>query len=287
MKQDDLPLFNPAHEKTPRPADKRRPDRSKRRFGKYIVYVDESGDHGMSSIDPSYPIFVLAFCIFHKEHYGEKVVPALESFKFRHFGHDQIVLHEHEIRKGKGAFRTLRNREAKNEFLNDLTKIVEASKFIMASCVIEKHRLQEIAKTPDNPYHIALMHCVFSLYDFLSEKDEQENLTHVVVERRGAREDKELELEFRRICSGNNPRDVQLPFEILFADKKAMSSGLQLADLVARPVGLHILRPEQSNRSFDALKNKFFCEGGRPKVGVGYDGWGLKIVPPKKSEGSR
>ncbi len=27
----------------------------------YLVFVDESGDHGLTSIEPSYPIFVLAF----------------------------------------------------------------------------------------------------------------------------------------------------------------------------------------------------------------------------------
>jgi hypothetical protein len=128
---------------------------------------------------------------------------------------------------------------------------------------------------------------MLSLYDFLEEQGEEENLPHVVVEKRGAKEDKELELEFRRICDGNNPRGQQMPFEILFSDKKAMSSGLQVADLVARPIGLQILRPEQPNRAFDALKKKFFCEGGRPKVGTGYDGWGLKIEPPIKSEGPR
>ena len=109
----------------------------------------------------------------------------------------------------------------------------------------------------------------------------------MIVERRGVKEDKELELEFRRICDGSNPRGLQMPFKILFSDKKAMSSGLQLADLVARPVGLHVLRPDQPNRAFDALRRKFFCEGGRPKVGERYDGWGLKIVPSRKNEGSR
>ena len=32
-------------------------------FSDYIVYVDESGDHGLK-IAPLYPIFVLAFCVF-------------------------------------------------------------------------------------------------------------------------------------------------------------------------------------------------------------------------------
>jgi hypothetical protein len=288
MEQKDLPLFNQfAEEERPAAATNKTVPSSDRPFGKYIVYVDESGDHSMVSIDKSYPIFVLAFCIFHKRHYGEKVVPALEAFKFKHFGHDQVVLHEHEIRKEKGAFSFFPNRAAKNAFLNDLTTIVEDSNFILASCVIDKQRLRKITETPDNPYHIALMHCIFSLYDFLVEKEEHEQLTHVVVERRGAKEDKELELEFRRICDGNNSRGIQLPFEILFADKKAMSSGLQVADLVARPVGLRILRPEQPNRSFDVLKHKFYCKGGRPKVGEDFDGWGLKIVPSIKSEGPR
>lgn len=287
MKQEDLPLFNDSAEDRPSSSVKKSAERDERPFGKYIVYVDESGDHSMVSIDQSYPIFVLAFCIFHKGHYGEKVVPALEAFKFKHFGHDQVVLHEHEIRKEKGAFNIFPNRAAKNNFLNDLTTIVENSNFILASCVIEKQRLREAAETPDNPYHIALMHCMFSLYDFLVEKREHKHLTHVVVECRGAKEDKELELEFRRICDGNNPRGIQLPFDIRFSDKKAMSSGLQMADLVARPVGLRVLRPEQPNRSFDALKGKFYCKGGRPEVGKDYDGWGLKIVPSIKSEGPR
>ena len=43
-------------------------------FDDYIVYVDESGDHSLTSIDPQYPIFVLAFCLFDKEKYAEKIM---------------------------------------------------------------------------------------------------------------------------------------------------------------------------------------------------------------------
>ena len=51
-----------------------------------------------------------------------------------------------------------------------------------------------------------------------------------------------------------------MPFETLFADKKVMSSGLQLADPVARPIGMDFLQSGQGNRAFDVLKNKFLCE---------------------------
>jgi hypothetical protein len=51
-------------------------------------------------------------------------------------------------------------------------------------------------QTPDNPYHIALKFCLKRLYFFLQEKEQHYLCTHVVVERRGKKEDKELELEF-------------------------------------------------------------------------------------------
>ena len=60
---------------------------------------------------------------------------------------------------------------------------------------------------------------------------------------RGKREDNELELEFRRVCEGANGLGKPLPFDIIFANKKVDSPGLQLADLVARPVGMSVVRP--------------------------------------------
>lgn len=256
-------------------------------FGKYIVYVDESGDHSLQSIDQNYPVFVLAFCVFHKRHYSEAIVPALEKFKFNHFGHDQVVLHENEIRKEKGAFNIFRSKEQKNAFIDELTGIIEFSNFILISCTINKRALIKPSDLEANPYHIALAYCMETLYEFLQEKGQEQKLTHVVVECRGDKEDKALELEFRRICAGNNRLAVGLPFEVLFADKKAMSSGLQLADLVARPIGLRTLKPGQTNRAFDVLKKKFYCDGGRAKVGDGYEGVGMKIYPSPESERPR
>ena len=46
-------------------------------FSEYIVYVDESGDHGLESVDPNYPIFVLVFCVFKKEDYVNRIIAQL------------------------------------------------------------------------------------------------------------------------------------------------------------------------------------------------------------------
>lgn len=255
-----------------------------RRFSDYIVYVDESGDHSLASIDRDYPVFVLAFCVFHKRHYAEKIIPAVEKLKFNYFGHDSVVLHENEIRKQKGDFAFLSHLPTRTEFMGKLTSIMDASNFILMACVVDKARLNRTEGASSNPYHIALDICLKALHEFLTEKGQDQLETHVVVECRGKKEDAELELEFRRICDGDNSGSSRLPFSIVFADKKTNLSGLQLADLVARPVGLNYIRPEQANQAFELLKAKFFCDGGRAGVGKGYHNVGLQIYPPKKAK---
>jgi hypothetical protein len=241
-------------------------------FSKYIVYVDESGDHGLTSIDPEYPIFNLAFCIFDKNYMSDSVVPRIQKIKFNFFGHDQIILHEHEIRKEKGVFR-FKDRAEKNRFFEFIHTTMNDIKFVLISTVI----LKEKFKPKDgilHPYHYALQHSLAKLNLFLKEKAEENKLTHIVFERRGSAEDRELELEFRRLCDLKNYN-----FEIILSDKKSNSSGLQIADLVARPIGIKALRPEQNNRAFDVIKDRFYCKGGRKTVGLEFEGFGFNILP--------
>ena len=280
------PQFSLFEFEEPVPVQSLQADIADSQFSDFVVYVDESGDHGIQNIDENYPVFVLAFCIFHKRHYSEKIVPALQKFKFNNFGHDIVILHERDIRKETGFFK-FSSALAKAEFLENLTSIIDESNFILVSCVIDKIRLREAQADNPHLYHLALVHCLETLFDFLVEKSQQGTKTHVVFEGRGATEDKELELEFRRICSGANKYGHTLPFEFVLADKRANSCGLQFADLVARPIGVSHLRPGQRNRAFAMLKRKFFCSGGRQNVGSGFEGWGLKVYPTPKSEKPR
>jgi hypothetical protein len=252
----------------------------------FVVYVDESGDHSLGKIDEAYPIFVLAFCVFYKANYIQNVVSAIEELKFDKFGHDIVILHERDIRKEAGLFK-FRDRAEKDEFLGRLGTIIEDSNFILIACVIDKRMITKDEENDENPYHIALGLCLEALTSFVEEKEQKEHQTHVIFERRGRKEDAELELEFRRICDGANNRRKRLPFEIILADKKVNSAGLQLADLVARPVGLSHLKPQQPNRTLDVLRPKFLCRGGRKNVGKDYKGYGLRIFPAQKSEKPR
>jgi hypothetical protein len=55
-------------------------------FSDYVVYVDESGDHSLQSIDPNFPVFSLVFCIFKKSDFVETVVPVVQRLKFDFWG---------------------------------------------------------------------------------------------------------------------------------------------------------------------------------------------------------
>lgn len=248
-------------------------------FSDFMVYVDESGDHSLTSIDKNYPIFALAFCVFYKSHYLNKVVPKVQRLKFDTFGHDFVVLHEHEIRKEKGDFNIFKSAEEKRQFLEKLNQIMSESNFILIAHVIEKHKIKAEQIKELHAYHYSLKHCIETLYELMIEKSQQDKITFVAVESRGAKEDNELELEFLRICNGENRFKIPLPFKVKVVSKMTNSVGLQLVDLVARPIGRYVFQPEQANRAFEILKAKFYCKGGRNQVGKEFDQVGLKHFP--------
>lgn len=234
-------------------------------FSDYIIYADESGDHGLVSIDSQFPVFALVFCVISKEDYTCSIVPAIQKFKFQYWGHDAATLHEHGIRKEEGDFSFLMtDSELRERFLQDLSEIVDGMPIQIIASIIDKDLLKSLYVNPYNPYEIALLFCLERLFDILISNNQKGKVVHVVFESRGAKEDRELELEFRRICHENKQwgyregqRDfTKITFEPRFAKKLSNSTGLQLADLVARPIALQHLRPNQSNRAYETIKSK-------------------------------
>lgn len=243
-------------------------------FSDYVVFVDESGDHGLVSIDPEFPVFVLAFCIFEKCHYVDVVVPAAQRIKFAYFGHDQVIFHEREIRKKESPFEFLKNRDLCDSFMNTLDLLIEQAELTLIAAAIDKHALKARYKNPDNPYEIALCFCMERLYMFLKEKRQLGKKTSLIVESRGRVEDQSLELAFRRIAAGANRCGPMTELEIIFADKKCNATGLQIADLLVRPIGRFVLKRKQQNRAYEVLKKKF----RRDSHGI-VEGFGLKVFP--------
>jgi hypothetical protein len=243
-------------------------------FGDYIVFADESGDHGLDPVDPNYPVFVLVFSVFRKEDYIDQTVPSLQELKFRYFGHDNVILHERDIRRDTAAFSFLKSKSTKAAFVEDLTDIIDRAPFTVIAVVVRKDELVGGYAHPDSPYDLAVAFGLERVFYYIRDRGQREKTTHVVFERRGKREDEELELEFRRVCAGANYPRAVMPFEIVLVDKLTNSAGLQVSDLIARPIGMSVLRPAQRNRAFEVIRGKLYADAKGD-----WAGRGLKVFP--------
>ena len=223
-------------------------------FGEYVVYVDEAGDHGR--VSPEFPVFVLAFCIFKKQDYASTVLPAVHGLKFRYFGHDAVVLHEREIRKAAAPFEFLRVPDTRTSFMDELSRIIEAAPFSLIAVVVDKRQLAP-TQPATNAYALALDAGLVHVTRYLRSNDET-RLTHVVVESRGAKEDQELIAAFNAYCSPSGSLDG-CNLDLVFASKAQNHGGMQLADMVARPIGRQRIDTHgKLNRAYEILRAKFW-----------------------------
>jgi hypothetical protein len=239
----------------------------------YIVFVDESGDHSLESIDPAYPMFVLAFCVMPFDSYNANVATAIRRLKFDLFGHDTVVLHETDIVRRRKAFANI-GEDQRNSLMAKLSEVIGGADMTIIAIAIDKQRHLSRYKSPAHPYHLAMQFGLERLYSHMNSLGQHDRLTHVIFECRGAKEDAELELAFRRVCDGRNAAKERFFFDIVMADKKCNSEGLQIADLVARPIGRHVLNPKQANKAYEVIEKKLAVN----RRGVAL-GWGLKVFP--------
>ncbi|MBU6140397.1 MAG: DUF3800 domain-containing protein [Proteobacteria bacterium] len=237
-------------------------DKPRSNYSDYIIFIDESGDHGLANIDNGYPIFVLVFAVIKKSDYIDKIAPNFQKLKFDYFGHDQVIFHEHDIRKEQGVFSVLRtNSKLRENFISDLSLLMKECPFTFFASIVNKEDLRKRYINPNNPYEIGMLFCAEKSLEFLLSQQQQNKKVHLVIEGRGNKENRELELEFRRICDNQSKiysasNFKQMDLELIYSDKKTNSVGLQIADLIARPLGINKLRPEQNNRAYKTIADK-------------------------------
>ena len=201
--------------------------------------------------------------------------------KFDTFGHDMVILHEQDIRKKTGSFHQM-NKEEREIFLEDLNTLIAQADFTLLATIIDKYKLRKEQTKETHVYHLAMELGLEKLYHFLQSHHQHNRLTHVICEARGRTEDHALELEFSHVCSGHNSLNKILPFELIIADKKTNSEGLQFADLAARPVGLSVVRPSQYNRAFQILEKKFHKSNDGEIAGYGFHLYPLESEKPQE-----
>jgi hypothetical protein len=219
---------------------------------RYRLYLDESGDHVFrSTIDPSHRFLCLLGCWFRNPDYLA-FHQSLEELKARHFPHhpdNPVVLHREEIMNARGPFKTLRDKDPRSRFDDDLLTVISAANFKIVAVVIDKRRLLDAyGKAAAHPYHLGLGFLLQRYCGFLNHINRTGD---VMAESRGGKEDRLLKESYEHVYERGAWRVNSSVFqssltskELKLKQKSANIAGLQLSDLLGHPVKQSILSSE-------------------------------------------
>lgn len=237
----------------------------------YVMFIDETGDHSLTKIDPQYPVFCLVGCIFEYDYYQNNANKIINKAKRKHFLTEAIVFHSYEIRKQLGVFNILRDTQKRERFVADINDMMTELDFtIIASC-IKKDKLNNWYVDPGDPYDLSLTFLLERFQKFLTEKGET---GYISVESRGQKPDTDLLTVFDS-CKNSGTEYCKAEMfqkhitKIEFITKSKNENGHQIADLVAWPTAKFCLDGRKSNPAFDIIKDKF-RRRGRTVKGYGY-----------------
>lgn len=212
------------------------------------MFIDESGHHNLdpAKSDPTYPIFVLCGCIFEEKYY-EDVVKQLSKLKINFFDTDEIIFHTLEMTRPskykQNKFAKLIDADFRKNFYQSLNTLLGKIEFTLVSCVIKKPaHLEKYGADAIDPY---LLSFNILLDAFISELPGTEK-GKIIAEKRNDGLDNQLELAWLNLkingtehVKGSEIKEKINTFSMI--PKFTNEAGLQIADLVANPIGRHVL----------------------------------------------
>ncbi|MBE3088855.1 MAG: DUF3800 domain-containing protein [Actinobacteria bacterium] len=244
-----------------------------------LLFLDESGHHGLKKINQEFPIFLLACCIFEEAYYKEIFINQVKELKIKHFNDPEIIFHSRDIRKWQNQFKCLGDINKRSEFYKDLDNLIKNSKFkIIASAINKDKLIQLYGPRADNPYNMSLS---FILERSIFYTDNIGcNSIGIIAESRGKKEDNHLFTQYQLILSNSttyitNERFKNKIKSFKFINKSENNIGTQIADLVAYPIATKIIYPDRINLAFEVFEDKIY----RQFPNSDYLGYGLKVFP--------
>lgn len=241
----------------------------------HYLFIDESGDPSLKSVNPDFPVFVLLGILIEKGTY-QQLCADFNTVKNKYFGSIGVILHSTDIRKCNGPFAALFDLKIKRAFYEDLNRILATTDYKIVSSVINKtSHIKKYGKLADDPYEIGL---TFLLERTLFELDKGNFEADVHIESRGKREDAILASRYNQLISRGSQISpdrfvTKYGTEVTFKKKWENDCGLQLADLCAYPVARRVLFPKEPYPTFQVIESKF-RRGPR-----GVLGYGIKVFP--------
>lgn len=226
----------------------------------YILFIDESGDHGLKKVDPQFPVFTLCGILIKEEDY-DNIKSGLNQIKDFFWKDKKVILHSRDIRKCEKEFVVLFDLEVKKLFYEKLNAFLQESKYSAFISTIKKEDyINKFGKITDSVYEISVSSVVDETIKFLSSTNEIFSLK-LIFEKRGKSEDRSL-LNYMNSLKSNGTQTYtgedlsKLTLDIDFKDKKENINGLQIADLIAYPAARFIIDKERANPAYDLISSK-------------------------------
>src|SRR5579871_3698016 len=97
-----------------------------------LLFLDESGDHSLSKIDPQYPVFVLCGIICNTEYHDGVMTNSLNEMKMRLFGNRRIVLHTLDFTRNQEGFEAMVAHDFRVRFFDALQSWISHLSFKMS-----------------------------------------------------------------------------------------------------------------------------------------------------------
>lgn len=250
----------------------------------FHLYLDECGSHHLGQPGDDFPVFVLCGVIVDADAY-----PAFDrhwkTWKATRLGSPDIRVHEPNVRNRSYDFHRSDPVEQADLLLSLDPELSELAFDVIAAAIDKRAFFQTHGNNPVDDFlpRSAYLMCV----DFLIERfvhylyyrggDAQ---GQVFAESRGSREDAEVHAEFIRLLLEGTQWQAdgwfryQLRPSIEFLPKSRNVSGLQIADLGARPIAEKILQPDSTPERWLLFRSRLY-DGveGRPAS------YGLKVYP--------
>ncbi len=104
---------------------------------KYNLFIDESGDHGLSNLNPDFPLFLLCGIIIESNDY-EKLRISFNEIKKSIWNSEYVIFHSRDIRKCEKEFKYLFDLEVKARFYKMLDTVVGDTNYSIVASGIRK-----------------------------------------------------------------------------------------------------------------------------------------------------
>jgi hypothetical protein len=206
------------------------------------LFLDESGDHSLSVIDPQYPVFVLGGVIADSEYASTEIDAAVRRLKLDVFGRIDFTLHTADIVRQQGAFRSLVNPQLRHLFHGRLNALMRRLDYAVVACAVRKDaHLAAYGAAALDPYALSLNVLVERFFFALADaRETQPGL--IVAERRDKALDSALLASWRHLrergTSYLRPAAIRHRVTHLRLEGRGAGiAGLELADLVVSPIG--------------------------------------------------